>query len=175
MEEPRKFSKRQIILATLLIAIVIVVVAILIMIPHGKKSTQTGNSSDNPTVSKVEPGQTITKDQIERENLNNKDSSSGTTGTTPQKAPTKDEFYNQILQSNGVAAGANGRVSFGIIKVRSPMTGWYIVTIKSGNLEPANVIFQQTNDKNNPLTIVAGPGTYFPDSIALPDAVRKAL
>jgi cytoskeletal protein RodZ len=165
--------KRIILIATAILIVILTIISIVILINR--------KDSNTPTTTKVEPGQTITQQQIEQDNLDgsSSQSNSGTTSpspsATPQATPTSDDFYNVIAKSNSVATDGNGQASFGITNTQNPIPGWYIVTIKSGSLEPAKVILHQTNDSTNPLAIIAGPGTYFPDSIALPDAVRKAL
>lgn len=155
------FSRRRVIIIALVL--ITIIGAVFLLVPK---------NDNTPVKTQVQPGETITSEQVDQVNQNNTNTQPS---TNPQAAPTQDNFYSLITQSKGVAPDASGHVSFGILKTQNPLTGWYIVTIKSGNLEPAKVIFHQTNDPNNPLAIVAGPGTYFPDSISLPTAVRKAL
>ncbi len=169
-----RFGGKRVVLIAVAFIIAIVVGIVMIFLPK---------DNNEPTKTTVEPGETITEQQIEERNQNNNSNSGGTgssgsgqgTGSTAQPKPTKDEFYDIIVKSGSVAPNSKGQVSFGILRVQNPTPGWYIVTIRSGNLEPAKVIFHQTNDPNNPLTIVAGPGTYFPDSLPIPSAVRRAL
>lgn len=161
MDIVNMFSRRRVIIIALIL--ITIIGAVFLLVPK---------NDNTPVKTQVQPGETITSEQVDQVNQNNANTQPS---TNPQAAPTQDNFYSLITQSKGVAADANGHVSFGILKTQNPLPGWYIVTIKSGNLEPAKVIFHQTNDANNPLAIVAGPGTYFPDSISLPDAVRKAL
>ncbi len=172
------FSRKRILLITLSIVVVLVVIIVTIVVLNNNKK------SNEPTKTKVETGETISAEEIKRRKQNQNNNSNSEPGTTnsnqnsggaTKAAPTQDNFYDLIVQSNSVAPDSSGQVSFGILNTQNPMAGWYIVTIRSGNLEPAKVVFHQTNDPNNPLTIVAGPGTYFPDSIPLPSAVRQAL
>ena len=158
MEQTKRFSNRKLAIIGLLAVIVIIVIAVIIFMPK--------NNSE-PTVSKIQPGETITSDQIKQENQNK-----NSVSNPSQPAPSSTDFYNQIAQSNKVAPG----ISFGVVNTVSPLPGWYVVTIKANGVGNAKVIFQQTSNPNNPLTIIAGPGTNFPpDTISLPDAVRKAL
>ena len=169
MESTNGINRKKLILIALAgIVLVIAIIAAIVGLSSHK--------SNAPTKSTVQPGQTITQQQIEQGAVDNNGTQAGsgtatsTPSTTPPPAPTTTDFYNLITNANTAPS------SFGIIKTQNPLVGWYVVTIKSGNLEPAQVIFKQTNDPNNPLTIVAGPGTYFPpDTISLPDAVRKVV
>lgn len=163
----------------IIIAIVIVIllgVAVYFLLP--KHSNETKNTGGNkPTKTFVPQGETITPEkssgQAPGSNILN---GSGTTQNTPITPPKTQQFYEAIVQSDGVAPDSDGKVRFGITSVKQPLPGWFIVTIVKTGVEPNKVIFQQTNNPDNPLTIVAGPGTSFPpEFVSLPDAVRKAL
>jgi|GEM_PF-4657156 len=104
-------------------------------------------------------------------------SSSSASQATTSAIPTNQQFHDLIVNSNSITPDSNGQLYFGIINVKNPLPGWYVVTISvTGGVDTSKVIFRQTGITGNPLTIVAGPGTDFPpEYISLPDAVRNAL
>jgi hypothetical protein len=61
MEQAKRFSNKKLVIICLIIIVIIVSVAIF-LIPKSK---------NEPTVSKVQPGETITSDQIKKQNQNN--------------------------------------------------------------------------------------------------------
>lgn len=163
MKNSNLFSRKNILIVLVLVTIMVAVVVVF--------AIKRAADNTSPVETKVVPGKTISSAQIDQQ-----DKQTDTTTAVQQPAPSNDTFYNAIVQSGGIAPDSQGHVSFGIVSTKNPQPGWYIVTIRSGNLSPAEVIFKQTNDPNNPLTIVAGPGTSFPpEYVSLPDEVRKAL
>lgn len=96
-----------------------------------------------------------------------------TTPEPPAKISDEDATQAIVKQSPELIA-SDGQPGFAITKSISPEPGWYIVTLKNSqsNTESARVIL---NNKNGTLTVVAGPATFFPMSIDLPDKVRKAI
>lgn len=91
------------------------------------------------------------------------------------KPVTNAELSVTVQKSASYLSKSNGQPAFSIVKVAKPLPGWYVITIVV-NGQRGKVILKQTNDPNNPLTVVAGPGTYFPpEDFSFPDEVRKAL
>lgn len=178
------FSKKRIIIIGAAIVMIMLVIAIVIMV---------NQPSNAPVVSKVPEGETVNpSDNGSTSNSgnnngnanggNNGSSSSNTgngsssNGGGSQATPTNAQLSEVIQQSASYLTNSNGQATFGITKVVSPLAGWYVASIDiAGGGQPMKVILLQTNNPNNPLTVVAGPGTAFPpDVVTLPDAVRRA-
>lgn len=104
------------------------------------------------------------------------------TQTPDETAPKLPERSNEDIQTviakeNPNLVDTSGQPNFTILKVIRPQEGWYIATVQPNDksAENAKVIFKDAGGENG-LTIVAGPGTYFPpEFVKLPPAVRKAL
>ncbi len=176
-------KKRLIIIGAALVAIVLIIIAIVLA----------NQPSNAPVESKVPEGETVNPSDASTggsgsssgnggvSNNNNGESSSnnngGTSsnGSTATAAPTTAELSEVIQRSASYLTDAAGQPTFGIVKTISPLAGWYVVSITIPQSQPMKVILLQTNDPNNPLTVVAGPGTSFPaDVVSLPETVRKA-
>ena len=165
-----RFKKISVIAIAVVAVIRIAIAVVDIASPHPTPATTT----------KVEPGQTITKAQIEQNNQqpgnNSGPQSTGSDSNGAHSEPTTAQFYDAIARANRIAPDAQGHTQFGISETRQPLPGWFVVTITNSDVGRAYVIFRQTDDPNNPLTIAAGPGTSFPpEYVSLPDAVRKVL
>ena len=98
---------------------------------------------------------------------------------TPQKLPERsnDDMTTVITKANPTLIDSSGQANFTILRVIRPQEGWYVATVQPNDksAENAKVIFKDAGGENG-LTIIAGPGTYFPpEYVKLPTAVRKAL
>lgn len=159
--------------------IILVVAALLILVTKKDNNTPTefsGSTTQIISAADIEQNKLYekTQDDSQSNEDSNPNQNNNLSNTPTTKEPTQDDFYTAIKNSKGVDSN-----SFGIVNTVNPLKGWYVVTIKANNLEPAKVIFKQTNDPNNPLAIVAGPGTYFPNEIlnntSVPSEVRAVL
>lgn len=159
------------IIAIAAVAAVILAIGIAVALPRRPPA---------PMKTKVEPGQTITKDQISQNSQQTGSHASSQNpdhdGGSAQSMPTNQQFYDAIARTGRIASDTQEPTQFGIADAKQPLPGWFVVTITNSDVGRAFVIFRQTDDPNNPLTIVAGPGTSFsPEYVSLPDAVRKVL
>ncbi len=70
-----------------------------------------------------------------------------------------------------------GKANFTIVSFTSPVTAWYIVTVRLTNVQTddAKIILKDNGTAAGGLVIVAGPGTTFPDTTNFPPQVRVAL
>ncbi|MDB5183741.1 MAG: hypothetical protein JWO07_422 [Candidatus Saccharibacteria bacterium] len=162
--------KRLIIIGAIGIAILVAIIGYFLL------QKTAGQKFDTPTKSVVKQGETVVPNSSAGAQSTTNSGANSSQATVAQAPPTTQDYYNAILQTNGVAADADGQVRFGITDIKEPLPGWFVVTVTKTGTEPNKVIFQQTGNANSPLTVVAGPGTDFPPQyISLPDAVRKAL
>ena len=176
-------KKRLVIIGVALVAIVLVIIAIVLAnqqnnapveskVPEGETVNPTDASSGGSGSNSGDGGTTNNSNGGTSSNNNGGTSSSNNSATT---APTTAELSEVIQRSASYLTDSAGQPTFGIVKTISPLAGWYVVSITIPQSQPMKVILLQTNDPNNPLTVVAGPGTSFPaDVVSLPEAVRKA-
>lgn len=148
------------------IAIITIVGLALLLIPKG--------DDNKPKVSKVPQGETVVPTNTPAPGASSLSGGSVQSAITP---PTTEQLSDTIQSSKDYLTGPNGQPTFGIISVKNPLPGWYVVTVRVQNAgEPGKVILQQTDNPNNPLTVVSGPATSFPpEYVSIPDAVRSAL
>jgi hypothetical protein len=131
-------------------------------------------TKNQPQESVVKQGETV--NPTEKGDANNPAKAGG--GATPTPAPTTEELTGTIQKSAPyLTDSSNGAPTFGIVKTEKPLDGWFIETILvKGSPQRYKIILKQTTNPNNPLTVVIGPGTYFPrQDVSLPEEVWKAL
>ena len=176
-------KKRLIIIGVALVVVILAIVAIALAnqpnnipveskVPEGETVNPSDMNSGGGSSSSGNNGSSSNGNGGSSSNNGNGTSSNG--GSTAAK-PTTAELSEVIQRSASYLTDAAGQPTFGIVKTASPLAGWYVVSISIPQGQPMKVILLQTNDPNNPLTVVAGPGTAFPaDVVSLPEVVRKA-
>lgn len=162
----------------LIIPVVIIVILALILTPVIMKAIE----STQPPKTGVNPSETVTVDnrgvEVEPQPTDSSSpSASPSTKPTPLPSPTTADFINSVQKSARYLSDSNNQPKFGILRVQEPLDGWYVVTIRvTGAGQTGKVILRQTANPDNPLTVVAGPGTAFPrDQVYLPEKVRDIL
>ena len=102
-----------------------------------------------------------------------------TSTNSPQASTATSTQIQEFIQTKVPSlTSTNGVALFGVTKVVQPLTGWYVVTLSlSGGDDATQIaILQQTGDSVDSLKMVASPNVSFvPDSLKVPDAVRRAL
>lgn len=165
-------GRRKFILIAIIVVVIIISAVIFIFLPRS-------NRDDTVTKTQVPHGDVTTPNSSSSDTNSSNHSQDGQSGSSQNSSstpPTNQQFYDLILQTNGIAPDTSGQINFGITGVKNPLPGWYIVTISVAGTQPSKVIFQETGIADTPLTIVAGPGTDFPPAVIhIPDAVRSAL
>lgn len=171
------YNKRRLIAITSIIVVIAVVGWIVFSIISAKKG------ENSPIKSFVPMGHTVVPSTQPKTSASGSGSSNPSSVNNPlslgstQSAPTITQLASTVQASVSFLTDSNGNSNFGIVSTKEPIPGWFIVKIRiSGAGEINTVVLQQTGNPNNPLTVVAGPGTSFPpEYVSLPDAVRKAL
>lgn len=100
---------------------------------------------------------------------------------TQPEARSNEEITDAIIQSNQDLS-TNDSPTFTISDVKTPQTGWYIVTIHTNDdpegRNPAKVLLYDYG-QNGGLRVMLGPGTSFPQDVTqplgIPDAIAKEL
>lgn len=104
----------------------------------------------------------------------------GTDSSTPAPPPEKRsnaEILETISKQKPELVDSNGQPVFAVVGATKTKNAWYVVTVRHNNptVGTAKVILKD-NGGGEGLVLIAGPGTYFdPETIALPDEVRKLL
>lgn len=169
-------NRKIVILAAATLVVVLCIIGVVLLF-NQKPSTSPKPSADTqkPTVSKVPEGQTIEPTSTPDQNQQTVDPQ------TPQIAATDytETSLTPYIQRIPYHTDANGQPTFHTTRTIQPVAGWYIVTIvdnTQNSAQPLMVILQANNDPNNPVSVIAGPGSYFSrDLFTFPNQVWAAL
>lgn len=106
------------------------------------------------------------------------DQSQVTSSPKPPAKRSDSELLGSIAKQRPELLDSNQQPFFAIVKSERTPNAWYVVTIRhtrDATVSDAKLILKDNGDGAG-LVVVAGPGTYFdPQSIALPDEVRRLL
>ena len=115
-----------------------------------------------------------------KNNNNTPQTESGTTISKPEPKFIEEKYaasdISNTLASDVPSLASNGRPIFDITNTQYFEGGWYLTKIENStdtSIGPAWVVLRDYGDDN--LRVVAGPGTYFPDDMGVPDVVRGAM
>lgn len=104
-------------------------------------------------------------------------SNSDTTQTVPTTKATRSssELVEAISAQTPSLNSTSGQPMFSIQNTQRIDQVWYVTTIASVSIPSSAKVILKDNGDDGGLIVVAGPGTFFPDSTPVPDNVRRVL
>jgi cytoskeletal protein RodZ len=149
--------KKYIIIIVSLIIFVIVGILIFNVVPKQKETGTINNTTDSSvdTNTGQDPNQP--------------------TPQTPTVSRTDEELTSTIVKkSPSLVDQSTGKPIFSIVDKKSPLAGWYVITIRNNQTETSNASVVMTDIKGQ-LVVKAGPGTGLFNQPGLPNEVKQAL
>jgi|GEM_PF-4150708 len=142
---------------------------VVILIVQAVQPPQTGSDTANPL-----PGVSQSSDG---EGTEQSPSPSSSVSAPPAKR-SDTELLDSIVKQKPSLADSSGKATFAIVNAQRTPNAWYVVTItntQDPSVGKAKIILKDNGDAGG-IVLIAGPGTKFdPNTIALPDEVRKLL
>lgn len=99
------------------------------------------------------------------------------TQSTPASnaARSSSEIVDAISNQVASLKSTSGQPSFSIQSTQRIDNIWYVTTIASTSMPSSAKVIMKDNGSDGGLIVVAGPGTFFPDTTPVPDNVKRVL